>query len=125
MAIHKARAKRKATGGRYHANHKKKAREIGRNPLFTKLGETKKKVLRARGGNKINALTYANTATINVAGKAEKVKIKRIVENAASRHFVRQNIISKGAIIETDKGLARVTSRPTRDGVVNAVLMKK
>jgi len=125
MAIYKARAKRKASGGRYHANHKKKSKDVGRNPLYTKLGETKKKILRARGGNKITSLTYANTANLNVAGKSEKVKIKRIVENAASRHFVRQNIISKGAIIETEKGLARVTSRPTRDGVVNAILLKK
>jgi small subunit ribosomal protein S8e len=34
------------------------------------------------------------------------------------------NIITKGAVIETDAGKARVTSRPGQHGVVNAVLLK-
>ena len=125
MAIYKARGKRKASGGRYHAIKKKKLREVGRDPLYTRLGKTKKKSLRTRGGSKTTSLVHTDTANLNIAGKAEKVKIKRIIENKASRHFVRQNIITRGAIIETEKGLARVTSRPTRDGVVNAILLKK
>jgi small subunit ribosomal protein S8e len=34
------------------------------------------------------------------------------------------NVITKGAIIETEDGLAKVTSKPSKDGVVNAVLIK-
>ena len=59
-----------------------------------------------------------------IGGKAKKTKIERVIENPASRHFVRQNVISRGAIIQTPEGLAKVTSRPTQDGVVNAVLVK-
>jgi small subunit ribosomal protein S8e len=34
-------------------------------------------------------------------------------------------VITKGAEIETNLGLARVTSRPGGDGVINAVLTGK
>jgi small subunit ribosomal protein S8e len=54
-----------------------------------------------------------------------KSKIKTVKENPANPHYVRMNIITKGAVIETDAGLARVTSRPGQHGVVNAVLIKK
>jgi small subunit ribosomal protein S8e len=37
---------------------------------------------------------------------------------------VRRNIVTKGAIIETDAGQARVVSRPGQDGQVNAVLLE-
>ena len=57
-------------------------------------------------------------------GKSSKVKIKSVVENPADMHFVRRNIITKGAIIETEKGKAKVTSRPSQDGIVNAVLIE-
>jgi small subunit ribosomal protein S8e len=35
----------------------------------------------------------------------------------------RRAIITKGAIIETSKGNARVTSRPGQCGIINAVLL--
>ncbi|RLF79472.1 30S ribosomal protein S8e, partial [Thermococci archaeon] len=43
----------------------------------------------------------------------------------ANRQYVRRNIITKGAIIQTEIGKAIVTSRPGQDGVVNAVLIKE
>ena len=55
--------------------------------------------------------------------KYEQIKIKTISGNPANRHFIRRNIMTKGAIIETEKGKARITSRPGQDGVVNAVLI--
>jgi small subunit ribosomal protein S8e len=36
---------------------------------------------------------------------------------------VRQNIVTRGAVIETEAGRARVTSRPGQHGVINAVLI--
>ncbi len=125
MAIWKFRAKKKASGGRMIAGRGKKSREIGRDPLHTKIGKPGKRILKARGGNKFVALVHADTANLSIKGKCELVKIKTVVENPASRHFVRENVMTKGAIINTERGLAKVTSRPTRDGVVNAVLLKK
>jgi small subunit ribosomal protein S8e len=126
MAIWKLRSKRKATGGRYHTSHKKKARHIGKDPVYTKVSsKIKRKILSVRGGNTKVSLQGSNVVNLMINGKAKSTKISRVVENASSRHFVRQNVISKGAVIETPEGLAKVTSRPTQDGIVNAVLIKK
>ena len=37
---------------------------------------------------------------------------------------VRRNILTKGAIIETDAGKAKITNRPGQEGTVNAVLVE-
>jgi small subunit ribosomal protein S8e len=57
-------------------------------------------------------------------GVAKKVKIETVVENPANLHYVRRNILTKGAIIKTELGKARITSRPAQDGAVNAVLIE-
>lgn len=125
MSFWQGRSKRKVSGGKYTNVKKKRSRQLGRDPLYTRLGDKIKHIIiRTRGGKRVNSLKEANFANISEKGKARKVKIKKLMENPASRHFVRQNIITKGAIIDTDAGLAKVTSRPTRDGTVNAVLVK-
>ena len=50
--------------------------------------------------------------------------MKTVSENTADRHFVRHNIITKGAIVMTSKGKAKVTNRPGQEGIINAVLVK-
>ena len=55
--------------------------------------------------------------------KYSKVKIKSVVESPSNRHYVRRNIITKGTVIDTEKGKAKVTSRPGQDGTINAVLI--
>ncbi len=65
--------------------------------------------------------THAN---LNMGGnRFKQSKIITVKENPANRHFVRMNVITKGAVVETEDGLAKVTSRPSRDGTVNAVLI--
>jgi small subunit ribosomal protein S8e len=68
--------------------------------------------------------------TINIAyvidpknNKTSKSEIISVVENKANIHYVRRNILNKGAIIETKLGKAKVTSRPGQIGKVNAVLL--
>ena len=53
------------------------------------------------------------------------MKIISVVENPANRQYVRRNIVTKGAIVQTEIGKALVTSRPGQDGIVNAVLLKE
>ena len=91
-------------------------------PAF--IGEKKVKAKRARGGGMKYTLLKAGTANVMKGGKAQKAKIISVVDNKADSHFIRRNIITKGAIIETDLGKARVTSRPGQEGVVNAVLLE-
>ena len=75
------------------------------------------------GGNKVAAAKIA-FANVVVQGKTKKVRIKNVAENPANRHFARENIITKGAIVETEAGKARITSRPGQNGVANAILVK-
>ncbi|MFH1622927.1 MAG: 30S ribosomal protein S8e [Candidatus Aenigmatarchaeota archaeon] len=123
---HGDRGKRK-TGGAVTQSRKKRKFELGSNPLMTKLGPEKKKSERTKGGlTKLRALSTDNANVYNPADKTTKrVKITDIVENPANPHFVRRGIITKGATIETELGLARVRSRPSQHGVVSAVLLKE
>jgi len=57
--------------------------------------------------------------------KIEKTKIKSVIENKANPQYIRRNIITKGAVIETELGKAKVTSRPGQHGILNAVLIKE
>ena len=52
------------------------------------------------------------------------VKLLNVIENSANPNYVRRNIITKGAIVETELGHAKVTSRPGQDGVVNGVIVE-
>ncbi|PKL62835.1 MAG: 30S ribosomal protein S8e [Methanomicrobiales archaeon HGW-Methanomicrobiales-2] len=119
------RSVRKPSGGRYHTSQGKKRSEIGRAPAETHIGEERKKIVRTFGGNlKVRALrvdyaTVANPAT----GETHKAKIETVEANSANPNYVRRNLLTKGAIIKTDLGRARIVSRPGQDGVVNAVLL--
>ncbi|MCD4760199.1 30S ribosomal protein S8e [archaeon] len=125
MAISQSRPRRKASGSRYVDLRKKKSYELGRDPTGTKLGAEKKKSLRVRAGGKKEVIL--TTDTINLMDpktkKSSKIKIDKVLENPANRHFVRRNILTKGTVIETSKGKARITSRPGQEGAINAVLV--
>ena len=128
MGIWKARRQgKKATGGRFWPDKVKRASEIGADPANPKVSEkTVTREKRTRGGSQITQVIAISHANLMMGkGKFKKVKVLTVKENPANRHFVRMNIITKGAIVETDDGLARVTSRQTRDGMVNAVLVAK
>ena len=127
MAITQFRARRKASGGRYIDFRKKRLRDAGRLPTLTNIGKRKLLTVRSMGGKIKNAVLDAEVANV-YDPKAKKhmiAKIEIVVANPANRHYVRRNIITKGTIIKTDKGEARVTSRPGQEGTINAVLISK
>lgn len=123
--ISQLRSKRKSTGGRFTASRKKRLTEMGRFPAATKPGKTTVKYIKTRGGNLKRRLMYASTANVfDRKTKAFKVaKFTIVLENSANRQFVRRNILTKGAVIETEIGKARVTNRPGQEGVINAELV--
>ena len=125
MARSQERSRRKASGGRYHSARSKKKSELAGFPAQTKLAEEKKiRVSRTVGGNTKRSLLA--TDKINVAdkkGKTAVTKITNVVENPANPHLVRRNILTKGAIVETKLGKAKITSRPGQEGLVNGVLV--
>ncbi|WP_457556068.1 30S ribosomal protein S8e [Candidatus Pyrohabitans sp.] len=127
MARWQGRSVRKITGGRYKHFRKKRKYELGREQAETKIGKVRARVIRTRGGNikvRLFETKYANVVDPET-GQARKVEIRRVIENSANPHYVRRNIITRGAIILTELGEARVTSRPGQDGCVNAVLLEK
>lgn len=124
MAKSTLKPTRKLTGGRYKQPPKRLA-NLSTNPTLTKLGEKKIKTTRVRAGQKKSKLLAVKE--INVYNpktkKTTKTEIKTIVENVANRHFVRRGILTKGAIVETPLGKAKILSRPGQGSVVNGVLI--
>lgn len=116
--------KKKQSGGRKIIYRKKRKYEQGTFPAETVIGEAKRKVSRGRGGNtKLKLLSDKQACVTDPkTGKTQKADVTRVVRNPANIDYDRRGVITKGAIIETSLGLARVTSRPGQSGVLNAVL---
>ena len=126
MVLTHRQSKRKPTGGRYKKLYRAKRKfETGSNPTLTKVGKDVKKIVRTKGGGKKQRLLTAETANIfdPKTKKYTKAKIKTVLENPANRHYVRRNILTKGTIIDTDAGKAKIISRPGQEGTVNAVFI--
>ncbi len=123
-AIWQKTSHRKPTGGLLHAHSKKQKAQIAGAPTKTIVGAAKSVVHKVRGKNtKVRARSTDKVSVYSAkTKKTVSAKILDVVKNPANPHFIRENVITKGAIIKTDKGLARVTSRPGQDGVVSAVL---
>ena len=125
MALWQGRSRRKPTGGLYRPARKKRKFEIGREQQFAFVGAHKVKLYRTRGRNEKVRILQAEFANVvdPKTGKTSKTKIVTVRENSSNPHFVTRNIITRGAVIQTEAGLAKVTSRPGQDGVINAVLV--
>ena len=119
--------KRKLTGGKKRAYRVKKKYEAGGFPAETILGEPKRKSIRGLGGNtKVKVLSDKFVSVTDPkTGKTQKTEITRVVRNGANVDYNRRGVITKGAEIETTLGLAKVTSRPGNDGIINAVLIPR
>jgi len=117
--------KKKPSGGRKRANRKKRRFERGSFPVETRLSERKLKTVRRRGGNIKTRAFREKQASISdpATGKTEKAEILRVVRNPANIDYDRRGVITKGTIIETKLGRARVTSRPGQHGLINAILI--
>ncbi|HYA10253.1 MAG TPA: 30S ribosomal protein S8e [Thermoplasmata archaeon] len=123
MGIWQGRSRRKRTGGRLRLNRKKRRFEIARELQVATVGAGTVKTYRVRGGNvKLRILT---ATTVNVYDPASRkmtpARIVTVRENPANPNYVQRNIITRGAILETELGLVRIRSRPGQDGVLNGV----
>ncbi|HZY70346.1 MAG TPA: 30S ribosomal protein S8e [Thermoplasmata archaeon] len=127
MGTWQGRSRRKSTGGRLRLSRKKRRFEIGRELQTATIGPGTVKRYRVRGANEKRRIL--TTSAINVFDPATKsMKVAKVVtvrENPANPNFVQRNIITRGAILETDLGLVRVLSRPGQDGVLNGVRIER
>ena len=126
MSESHGKSKRTKTGAKHRNKRDKIKAELGRKTQKVTIGDTKRIADKARGGNKKLGLRHAGE--INVLDpktkKIKKAKIIDVQENPANRHYERMNILTKGAVIKTDLGNARITNRPSQEGVVNGILVK-
>jgi len=118
---------RKHTGGRKIAMRSRRKYEIDRYPNEAIVGSNVKVKRRVRGDN--NKIAFKTVEFANVSNpeekKTTKSKILRVIKNTANKDYERRGVITKGTLIETELGLARVVSRPGQVGVINAIQQKK
>ncbi len=116
---------KKISGGKYVKNRKKKSYEIAGQKRVVKIGKEKRNVKRVRGGKRKVSLLNSNFVNINMKGKKKKVGIKNVLETPSNRFLARQNILTKGTIIDTELGKVRITNRPSQEGMVNGILIEE
>jgi small subunit ribosomal protein S8e len=126
MANAQERSKRKVSGGIYKDYRKKKFYSLARDPTLTKVESKRVRKLRVRSGKEKLVLLSSDVANVfdPKEKKYKKAKIKTVLENPANRHYVRRNILTKGTIVDTELGKARIVNRPGQEAMVNAILIK-
>ena len=106
------------SGRRYKKQRKKKKYEIKGQKRVVKLSEDKRKNLRVKGGNKKTVSLGAKHVNVVLSNnKTKKLQIKNVIETPSNKFLARQNIITKGTIIQTELGKVKVTNRPSQEGV--------
>jgi small subunit ribosomal protein S8e len=118
---------RKFTGGRKVAMRDRRKFEIDRYPNEAIVGTTEIVSRRIRGNNVKNALKTAEFANVvdPLSKKVVRARILQVTKNSANKDYERRGVITKGALLETESGTARVVSRPGQDGTVNAILERQ
>ena len=76
------------------------------------------------GGHRKTFLLKGNIINVRIGNKIQKLEIKNVLETPANRFLARQNILGKGTIVQTDKGKARITNRPSQEGMINGILIE-
>lgn len=122
---HESKQTKKKTGAKFARHHDKKLAHYGGHFASTKVSDKDVRVkARKRGGKQKIVALYAGYANVVMPdGKIRKAKIKTVLDSPNNPNYKRMNIITKGVIIETEVGKAKVTNRPGQDGVVNAKIV--
>jgi len=64
---------------------------------------------------------YVNVKTKD---KTKKVEIKNVLQTPSNRFLARQNVITKGTVVDTELGKVKITNRPSQEGNVNGILVE-
>lgn len=129
MSHYQGRDVKKPTGGRIHRAREKKRFELGSAPTETLMGTKGDEVrrdIRGHGGNSKTRLDEAVFVNVTDPSTKEtkKVRLLKVKDNPSNVDYARRGVITKGAIVETELGDAKVSSRPGQDGLLNAILVK-
>lgn len=127
MSVYQGNDFKKISGGRKRPHRGNRKYEIGGYPTHTTLSSEEHSIIceRVRGGNiklRVKRCLYVNV-TDPKTGKSKKCRVLKILETPANREYSQRGIITKGSIVETELGKARITSRPGQEGAINAILL--
>ena len=127
MAQWHLRSRKSPTGRALSRIRKKRRQDRGSEFTETKIGARKAKTSRVTGSNEKRRLLSAES--LNMAdpktGKITRTKILSVESNPANPHYERRNILTKGAVVKTEAGMARLTSRPGQQGIANGILLEE
>ena len=115
---------RKITGGKYIKQRKKKSYERAGQRKTVRLGEEKRKTIRIMGANTKTFLLRGQSINVKTGKDVKKAIIKNVLETPSNRFLARQNIMTKGTIVETELGKVKITNRPTQEGLINGILLE-
>lgn len=124
MAVWHRRSIRKKTGGRTRRLKKSRKYELGSEFAAPELGDKRIVKRRTRGGNQKQVTKRAEEVNVATEDGVKRLKIQSVEDNEANPNFVRRSLLTKGTVIQTADGKARITSRPGQDGVINAELLE-
>lgn len=115
--------KRKVTGGKRIAYRDKRRRERKSQPRVAKIGKYQVLTRRSRGGNIIQYVSSVEKISISTKDGNKSVKLLSLVSNLSNRDYERRGIITKGAIVMTEAGKAKVTSKPSKNGTLSGIIV--
>ena len=123
-------SRRKPTGGRLKRPNRyrgKRRTEVASEEQLAYVGEADaRKNYRKRSGSQTVRILSVNQVNVNMKdGKTLRATVKNVVGNDADPNYIRRNIVTKGAVLDTDQGLVKVTSRPGMHGVVSGILVEE
>jgi small subunit ribosomal protein S8e len=125
MAVWHRRSTRTNTGARLKRFRSKRKFEMGRTPTETVMGDTKRRIIDSKGKSKKRPALKAQYVNVTDPAKGVTVRaeIQDVEMNPANMDYQRRKVITRGTIIKTSKGRAKVTSRPGQTGILNAILI--
>jgi|TARA_Y100000310_G_scaffold12797_1_gene13184 small subunit ribosomal protein S8e len=116
---------KKTSGGKYIKSRKKKSYERTGQKMVLKLGEEKRKIKKSRGKKEKILLLVVKYVNVKTKDKIKKVEIKNVFETPSNRFLARQNVVTKGTIVDTELGKVKITNRPSQEGNVNGILIEE
>ena len=127
MSYYQGNDLKKITGGLKARHRDKRKFELGSPATNTVLAsEEERKIVRTMGGNIKVKLAKAQYVNVFIPGEktVRKVRVLDVENTPSNPQLARSKIIVKGAVVKTEVGLVKITSRPGQDGVLNGILVK-
>jgi small subunit ribosomal protein S8e len=125
MGVWHRRSSRTNTGARIRKFRSKRKHQLGRTPTETLMGDAKRRLIDSRSKSKKMPALRINYVNVTDPSKNEthRAELLDVEKNEANMDYQRRKVITRGTIIKTSKGRAKVTSRPGQNGIINAVLV--